>query len=255
VYSPLWISQASWGALLDEGYAYPLNSDISPTAVSVWYHYTHGELLDGPGHGLDPFVDASVVQNAVLQFVNSDCWDTGYDGGGVAATGGIYPQLQAVASLPTDLFSASFAASIAISAAQAPVGSTANCPASDDGGVDPVCAKWVARYAHDRPHLSNTPPILIEYGLQDQTLSPGLMSCVVDRLKVQDKVPFSFCLDPLYGHEGIVRAHSADVAAWIGAQTLGEAQPAACLFNEANLTADGGAGGEAIPCAVPPPNE
>jgi pimeloyl-ACP methyl ester carboxylesterase len=254
VYAPLWVSPAAYGALLFTGEAdqYPLATNPSYTAISAWYHYTEGELLDGPGHGLDPFLDASVTQAAVLHFVNNDCWDTGYDGG--LSSAGIYPDLQAVATIPSDLFDPAFIASVSPSAALSQIGQTNRCPVVDDGGLDPVCVKWVGRYANDRPHLTNPPPMLIEYGADDMTLNPGLMECVIGRLKGEDHVPYSFCLDPAYGHEGVVRAHADYVASWIGAQTLGEPAPAACAFTDANLTEDGGVGGTTIDCTQPPPN-
>ena len=94
------------------------------------------------------------------------------------------------------------------------------------------------------------------------------MACVIQRLGAPtasyptgDNVNLTFCLDPAYGHEGIVRAHASDVADWIAAQTLGEPQPAPCQYNQNNLL-DNEAGvvdpaddaGTPVPCATPPPN-
>jgi hypothetical protein len=260
VFAPLWVSDAGYGALLYHGETiqYPTAYGPDYTAIPIWYHYTEAELLDGPGHGLDPFLDASATQAAVLHFMNNDCWDTGYDGGvnpdGGPYLSGAYPELQAVGTYPADFFDPAFVASVAASAALSQPGQTNRCAVLDDGGLDPVCVKWVARYANDRPHLSNPPPLLIEYGAQDTTLDPGLMECVIGRLKGEDHVPYSFCLDPIYGHGGTLRAHADHVASWFGSQLLGEAAPAACALTDENLTEDGGVGGTTIDCTQPPAN-
>jgi pimeloyl-ACP methyl ester carboxylesterase len=235
-YSPLWIAQSTWAALFVEANSYPINQDPSPTAVAIWYHYTHGELLDGPGHGLDAFAPA--VQATIKHFVDNDCWYTGWDG---SDAGTVYPDLQDAGKTALDFFSPSFVSSVKFSAA---LGNA--CNAGDD-----VCAKWSQRYQDDRPHLTGTTPLLIEYGASDTTIPPTRMACVIDRLKNQDKVPYTFCLNPSYGHTGVVRATASYVADWIGATTLGEPAPTPCAMTDANLVDDAGA---PIGCAQPPPN-
>ena len=49
-YAPLWLSQRSWGAVIKLASSYPIKTSPLVNAVSVWYHYTNGELLS-PGHG------------------------------------------------------------------------------------------------------------------------------------------------------------------------------------------------------------
>lgn len=245
VYSPLWLPQRLWGALLVAGEAssYPLATDPNPNVVSAWYHYTHGELLDGPGHGLDVFSNANDggIKAAVQHFIDNDCWGTGFDGG----DGTAYPDLLAVAQTSDDLYDPAFIASIAKTAAGL---GTGTCPAGDT-----VCATWMARYLADRPHLANTPPILIEYGANDTTIPPPQMACVTDRLgKAGDNVPYTFCLNPDVGHSGVVRLQAGYVADWIASQTMGEAAPAPCTPGAGGaLTDDSGA---PYPCATPPPN-
>ena len=225
VYSPLWFSEATWGALLFEADSYPIADLPSANAVSVWYHYTHANLLDGPDAGSALFQASKVA--AIQNFVNNDCWGSWND------------LIEAGTSL-ADLFDPAF-----ISSVGKPAGLGSPCPKSDA-----VCATWAARYAADRPHLSTQVPILIEYGANDTTIDPTRMACVTDRLK-SDSVAYTFCLDPSVGHQGIVRAHADYVADWIAAQTLGGTAPAACALTDKNLVDDAGA---AIQCATPPPN-
>jgi pimeloyl-ACP methyl ester carboxylesterase len=233
--SPLWLSQRSWGALLFVASSYPLATQPTPNAISIWYHYSHGELLDGPGHGLDPFIPAK--QALIKSFVNMDCDAQGWDG----SSGSEYPDLQTAATTSADLFDPAFVQSVGLAAATGQA-----CAAGDA-----VCAKWTQRYVDDRPHLTTKVPILIEYGSADDTIPPGRMACVTERLK-QDNVAYSFCLNPGVGHEGILRAAGSNVVDWIASQTLGEPTPAPCALTDVNLTDDAGV---PIPCATPPPND
>ena len=232
--SPLWLSQRSWGALLAVASSYPLATSPTANAVSIWYHYSHGELLDGPGHGLDPFAPAKHA--LIKSFMGTDCDAQSWDG----SYGSEYPDLQAGATTALDLFDPAFVNSVAL-------------PAAIGGACtgDPLCAKWTKRYVEDRPHLSTKVPILIEYGSADDTIPPGRMACVTDRLK-QDKVAYSFCLRPGVGHEGILRQAGSDVVDWIASKAMGEPAPPACAETDANLTNDAGV---PIPCSTPPPND
>ena len=233
VYAPLWISQRSWGAILFEPSDYPIAGQGTANAVSIWYHYTHGELLDGPGHGLDPFLASE--QSVIKNFIVSDCTDQGYDGSASSS----YPDLQAAATTAAGLYNPSFISSVARPAA---LGSA--CATGDE-----VCAKWIQRYVQDRPHITSTVPVLVEYGLLDNTLPPYLMACATNRLD-SDQVSYSFCVSPDVGHQSVLREQSSYVADWIASQTLGEPAPAPCPTTNA-IADDAGT----IPCATPPPND
>jgi pimeloyl-ACP methyl ester carboxylesterase len=229
VYAPLWFSQAAWGAILQVAASYPIATDPTPTAVSVWYHYTHGELLDGPGHGLDPFKPSA--QATIKQFVDGTCW------------GGPYPQLESLGTLATDIFDPAFTNSVAAAAALG-----AAC-----SSTDAVCQKWVARYAADRPHLTGnaaTSPLLVLYGGEDTTISNGLARCVFDRLTT-DNANYKVCFEPTADHGGIVRVRADYVNDWLANLTLGAAAPTACPEDQSNLVDDAGA---PIKCQTPPPN-
>jgi pimeloyl-ACP methyl ester carboxylesterase len=229
-YSPLWFSQRTYGALFFLAGSYPLATYPSINAVSVWYHYTHGELLDGPGHGLDVF--AADKKTAIKDWIDNNCWG-GWSG------------LQAMGTSATDLFDPTFANTMKLKAIK-------NGDAATICAGDPLCQTWISRYDADRPTLKGNPtPILVEYGAQDTTIPSDRMACVVDRLK-SDGVDFKFCLNDGLGHQGVVRKTSSYVADWIASKTLGEAAPAACTETDANLVNDAGT---AIKCATPPSNE
>jgi pimeloyl-ACP methyl ester carboxylesterase len=225
-FAPLWLSQRAWGAVADPtiGAGYPSDTNV-PAAVSVWYHYTHAELLDGPGNGVDVFNPSS--RAAIKAFVDTQCWEPSP-----------HPELTSLGAHTTDLYDVNFGGSIGL-------------PAAGVGGCgDALCTKWLARYAEDRPHITSKVPILILYGGNDTTIPPNRVICAVDRLK-SDQAAMSFCYAPGEDHGSVVAAKGDYVADWIAGLALGQTPPAACAMNESALTDDGGP----VTCASPPPND
>jgi pimeloyl-ACP methyl ester carboxylesterase len=230
LYAPLWFSQRSWAALFQAASQLPIHGAAGANAVSVWYHYTHGELLDGPGHGGDVF--AADKRDAIKDFVDNDCW------------GSSYPRLEALGTTSLDLFDPTFIGSVKAAAALGQ-------PCKDG---DALCAKWIARYLADRPHLTAaaaTTPLLITYGTSDQTIPPQAMACVFDRL-TEDQARLKVCLTPGFGHGGNVRRSSGYVVDWIAARTLATPEPDGCAVDQSGLVEDGGA---PVACGTFPPND
>lgn len=221
-FAPLWVSNRSWGALLwrEAGKPFPLG-ETSPGNVSVWYHYTQAELLDGPGEGKKMF--AADKQDAIESFVKSECWGS--------------KELAKLGTYADELFDPTFVSDISFPAALGAECSTPNCK------------KWVDRYLADRPKLTGKAaetPILLAYGMKDTTLPPPRMKCALDRLQT-DNAKLTVCVDPEQTHGGIVSGKGEYVADWIASVALGAAPPAACATNEAPLLAE--------KCATPPPND
>lgn len=224
VYAPLWLSQRSWGAVLYHavGKDYPI-AQSAAGPVSVWYHYTQAELLDGPGEGKKLF--AAGKQDAIKDFVDTTCW-------------GKYPNLEALGTYADELFDPAFVKSVGF-----PATGLGECDAADE-----VCKKWMARYSADRPHLTGKAaqtPILLMYGLADTTIPKGRMKCAADRLKA-DNAQVTYCVEPDEGHGGIVRKRADYASDWIAQIALGAPAPAACAQNDAALPPD---------CTTPPPND
>jgi pimeloyl-ACP methyl ester carboxylesterase len=228
VYAPLWLSQRSWGALLDDGLArerdYLLKGAYADaSAVSVWYHYTQAELLDGPGEGLKLFKPAK--QAAVKQFIEGSCW-------------GEYAPLQDNATYAYELFEDAFRLAIAT-----PATGLAQCLAGDA-----ICTKWLARYSADRPHLTGkaaATPLLVMYGGKDTTVPPERMSCGIDRLK-QDGTKLTVCYEENADHHSLLGVSGDRVSDWIASLTLGAPAPASCAANETAITKK---------CDTLPPND
>lgn len=229
VYAPLWLSQRSWGALFFLADQYSIASAPLVDAVSIWYHYTNGELMN-PGHGLDIFKPEK--QDGVKKFVDDDCDSSNA------------PDLQALGTTVRDIYTQDFQDQITLPAALGE-------PCADDAGL---CDQWIARYAADRPHLTGSAaqiPILLEYGKMDTTIPPERMACVLDRLHT-DAVNLTTCVDPTADHSGVVRNQADYVTDWIASKTLGAEAPAACALGAEAVTEPDG--GPAV-CATPPPND
>ncbi len=260
VYAPLWFSLRSFAAILDPKLSsltsFPFPGEDGGTSagpVSIWYHYTAGELLDGPGHGLDVFSDAG--RGAVKSFVDSACWWPSY------------PMLEEAGTTASAVFNPAFLTALGGAALpydfsyyglSIPLGQPSSCNA--DGGPMPdsdypacacagspdeaLCSKWLTRYLADRPHLTGAAaevPVLISQGGADQTVTPALGACVVDRMQL-DKANYTLCFNPVATHGGIVALQSNYVNQWIAQQTLDAGAPdAACQGNHSYIASDAGA--------------
>jgi pimeloyl-ACP methyl ester carboxylesterase len=237
MFSPLWIAQRSWGALTAVPTAFPFMGNEGPNAVSIWYHYIHGEMLDGPGHGVDVF--AADKRDAIKQFVEKSAW-----AGGSPA----WSQLYALGQDASDIFDPAFTAAIGQTAA----GFQPACPTDPTAGA--LCQKWMDRYAADRPHLTANMakvPELIVWGRQDTTIPGNRVTCAVDRLKA-DGVKPTFCIDANADHSTIVGNKVDYVTDWIASVTLGATAPAPCdLHDETDL----GSGMGEAQCSMLPPND
>ncbi|MGZ3417801.1 MAG: alpha/beta hydrolase family protein [Polyangiales bacterium] len=208
VYAPLWLAERSWGALLLLSAVYPFKDSPAPGAVSIWYHYTHGELFDGPGHGVDVFAESK--RPLVKKFVDEVCW-------------GDWSRLEALGAEPADVFDPTFTDAISSAAA-----STNPCPM--DEPKKSLCEKWMARYRADRPALTGNAakvPILFLYGNADTTIPPNRATCARDWLtKTGGNV--TYCVEPDANHNSILDVRGDYVSDWIAAQALGGTAPAAC---------------------------
>ncbi|MGH7298749.1 MAG: alpha/beta hydrolase, partial [Polyangiaceae bacterium] len=229
VYSPLWISQHAWAAIFLAPSLYPIaTSGAAP--VSLWYHYTHATLLDGPDAGTELIAPA---QAAVVQsFVQNDCWQASY------------PDLLEAGASANDFFTSAY-----VSAAGPGAAPGGNCQG------DTTCETWIARMTADWPHLTGAAaqvPILVWYANADTTITPDAMQCVFNRLSA-DSTAYSVCYDPNpVGHSGVVAADSNYVSDWIAQKTLSGPAPTetcgALAPNGSGVPQILDDGGGAIPC-------
>ena len=230
-YAPLWFTNFSWPAFLPLADAFPMKDNSFAIAVGVWYHFTHGEILDGPGHGLDLF--AASKRTAIKTFIDTKCQ--------------VDPSFTSLGEKATDLYDPAFAKAIGTM----PITGDA---CTGEGAEKALCAKWRARYQADRPHLTGKAakiPLLVLYGDQDKTIPPEREVCAFERLKA-DKANVTFCIDTGSDHTPLVSKRAAYVSDWIAARTLGAPEPTRCDRDETTLKDGAGA---LITCATPPPND
>jgi hypothetical protein len=213
VYAPLWISRRSYGAVLSLPAQFPLATSAA-AAVTLWYHWSHSALLDGPDAGYELFQPAKVPD--LQPFLTQDCW---------AAT---YPDLTKNGEkTDNDYFDPAYTS--AMFSAVGPFGS-GSC---GDGGAAQECQTWVDRMTADWPHLDGGAaqvPIVMWYANNDNTLPPDYMQCALNRLGA-DGVNAKYCYDPAAnlvngqpaGHGASVAAHADYVADWIASLTLPDA--------------------------------
>jgi dienelactone hydrolase len=224
-YAPSWFSMASFGALLALPDDYPLSTQYDTVAATVWYHYSHAELLDGPDSG--PLLFAAAQRDAIRTFFNQSCNET---------------DLIPLGTTVADLFDPTFTTDIAI-----PVALGLGCTSD-------VCSTWSARYAADRPHITGDAtrvPVLVVYGTEDEWIPADRETCGFDRLTA-DQANATICIVPGQDHDGVVGARSQYVGAWIASKTLDGGAPGTCGLDRAALVDDSGA---PVTCATPPPND
>lgn len=218
LYAPLWQPQRSWGALFLKPDTYAFAKSAGG-AVSIWYHYSHAELLDGPGKGLELF--APDKRQVVKDFVEKQCWISPP-----------YPQLAAAGASANDLFDPAY-----VDAIKGPAAGLGTCQGNA------TCEKWMARFLEDRPSLgpkAKQVPLYVSYGTADETITPDLMACVFDKLK-SDGANFKVCVVPGETHGGIVSVKASAMSDWISATVMGQGQTPSCAADEKALVDDAGA--------------
>ena len=227
--APLWLTQRTWGAILALPSVYTTRDYPAPSAISLWYHYTTAELLDGPGGGLALF--RPEAQPAVQRFIDTRCW--GSD---------TWNYLRGMTDSVASLFDPAFVSAVGMAAA-----GFSMCP--QDPTLRATCERWMGRYAADRPHLAGSAldvPLLIVWGGQDDTLPADRISCALDRLRADGATIAGGCIDPAAGHAEVLASTSDHWVGWIASKTLGEPPPAACPADLSFITAT---------CNPVPPND
>lgn len=228
--APLWLPQRSWGAMFVLEDSYLFNVSLNPPMVSMWYHYTHAELLDGPGKGLELFKPEK--RDGIKKLMETACWHDKY------------PELEALGNKVSDVYDPTFVAAITDAAAAG-----AACPSEEP--KKSLCEKWMARYVADRPKFEGAAkdvPVLFMYGLKDTTIPPDRVTCARDSLKTSG-AKMEWCVDDSAehgGNAGILAKRGEYAVDWVASKTLGAPAPSPCPKTEADITAT---------CNPIPPNE
>jgi pimeloyl-ACP methyl ester carboxylesterase len=239
--APLWFSSLAFGAMLSPAAGFKTADSPWPLSYSLEYFYTHGELIDGAGHGTDLFQPDK--RDLVRSIATNDC---------LFEAAQHMPDLGAV---PSDYMDQDFVKAMGI------CGLLGSCTGAAE--------VWGERCRADRPSIEpHGAPILIWQGGRDTTITPGLAVCGMDKLRADlasaadATTTVKMCVDLAATHSGFTDDPEADlsaaitrramdaVAQWIDARTLGGPEPADCEGEEAFATDAGPA-----KCTTPPPNE
>jgi alpha-beta hydrolase superfamily lysophospholipase len=215
-YSPLWFAQRAWGSavspLAPAGGLFLNQSSAVP--VSIWYHYTHAEIHDGPGEGVKLFKPE--YQSAIKDFVDTTCWSN------------VYKKLEDSVKDPPE--GGITAAEFFTQEFDDAVGLGAYSRSCDDSPDQALCNKWLDRYRADHPVLTGAAakvPILLAYGLKDTRIPAQRFKCAVEKLE-QSGNSLEFCIDPEANHTGVVLRQSEYVNQWLLGKALGSAPEGKC---------------------------
>ena len=224
--APFWVSNMAWAALMTPAAGYDTTNASYVFEYQLQYFYGHGELLDGPGHGLDLIQPAKQAQ--VTTMLTTECLDD------LAAD---------MANLGTDA-SDYFDPTAAQNLAQ--------CAFTGDCTGDPA-PTWQPRFYADRPAIDTSgPPIAIWYGGKDITITPAYAQCEVERLardlSAGGTTAVTTCHDPDAEHLTVGPRNIGWVSDWIAAKVAGTAAPTCPPLPDPNS-----AGGAACPGL--PPND
>jgi pimeloyl-ACP methyl ester carboxylesterase len=239
--APLWLSPRAWGAALTDVVGLRPAVGISTLTYAIQYFYTHGEIYDGPGHGMDMFQDS--MKGPLHDALTTSCLDTLDD------------RVSALGKHASDFFSY-WGFSLGVSTCA----DTGVCVGSD-------AETWRDRFRDDRPALDTSgAPVVVINGGQDDYVTPAYAECGVEKIQADFAAATNatstvdFCFDPeaIHGANavpgqqpqlGVTRRNAVWINQWIAAKTLGQTAPAAC--NTWTTTA---VDGSSISCPSLPPN-
>jgi len=224
-YAPFWISNMAWAALMTPAAGYDTSSAPYLFEYELQYFYSHGELLDGAGNGLELIQPAK--QDQVKTILTTECIDD------------VATDMATLGTNASDYFDPTATKNLA------------QCAFTGDCTGDPAPI-WQPRFYADRPAIDTSgPPIVIWYGNKDTTISPAYAQCEVDRfardLAGGGTTAVSTCLDPDATHLQVPERNAAWVNDWIAARVGGGTDPTCTPLP------DPSAGGTACPGL--PPND
>ncbi len=218
--APLWISSYAWSAGLSPVANMTTANNGYFMEYQLDYFYSHGELYDGAGGGLAMIQPAK--RDAVANLIETQCLDD------------FASMLPSLGSTTADIYTADF------------VNLLGNCGIGFSDCSDATSTTWKPRLLADRPPLAaGGPPVVLWYGGQDTTITPGYARCELDKIAADGATGTAVkaCVDGQATHTGIVGLDIAWVAQWIGARADGDAEPADCAAPDPGVT-----------CTTPPQN-
>ena len=230
-FAPPWFTARSYGAILHPLGGLTTKNDAGTIGYATLYFWTHGEVYDGPGKGLDHIQPDK--RDALKVLLTTKC------------SGELGDAMPSFGATPRDFFDPAFVDAVGLCAI-----------ANTDCDKEPA-ATWLKRFRADRPTIDVAgAPIVIWQGKNDTTIPPERVVCGMDKIKkdIADagaaaKITLTVCGDKDADHGGVVQRNMDWVNTWIGARLRGEKDPS-CAGREVLVTAKG----DPIVCATPPEN-
>jgi len=201
--APFWVSNLAWAAVMSPAAGLDTSNAPYIFEYQLDYFYGHGELLDGPGHGLDLIQTAK--QDQVKNIVTTMCLDD------------VATALPGLGTNASDYYDPTAAKALA------------QCAFTGDCTGTPA-PTWDPRFLADRPAIDTSgPPIALWFGGKDNTITPGYAQCTVERLAADlsggGTTQVTACTDPGAEHITVPQRNIGWVDAWIAAQVDGTTAP------------------------------
>lgn len=204
-YAPAYFSQAAFAAIISSlASSIPGAVNSFTMASAVMYIQGHLAALEGEASRDDAFQTSQAA--AVDALFDNNC--EGVVGG---ATTGL-PSLGI--NKGSDLFTPQYVMEVG------------NCGAIGTCS-SPLSQTWRDRFVADRPAVDPTVPLYLWGGGKDDTVTPALTQCVIDRVSAET-THFTACGDAEGTHETIIGLSAPWVRAYLATVFLGASPPAAC---------------------------
>jgi len=225
--APFWAPGRTFGAIFSPEFMFNTTEHSPQLAFAVEYFYTHAELYDGRGRGVELFKPQ--VRGALSRFV---------------ASCNFYEPLRpeefgntAADFLQPDFYNAVTACGVY----------------GGEACGSPLASTWHNRFRADRPPLDRSgAPVLMWAAKNDRVIDPSLSKCAIDKiasdLPAGSPAKFTFCGDDDADHESLIGDQLGWITRWIEARARGAAEPEACPGESAIQ------GSEPLSCLTPPGN-
>ncbi|MEM9463033.1 MAG: lipase family protein [Myxococcota bacterium] len=202
LYSPYWLSNAAWGALVSPVGDALLNSVFM--SMTLQYFYGHAYAYEGSQAALDLMLPDKAQD--VAELLESECWGdvTGEELGP--------PSLGIM--LGEDVFTEEVVDEVGTCAV------LEQCESA-------LAQAWRERWVADRPTPSPDVPIVYWLGGVDDFLPPGFQQCGIERLVAND-ADLTLCVDAEGGHAEVAPRTAAWVRQYLESVLLGGAAPEPC---------------------------
>jgi hypothetical protein len=211
-YAPVWVTPATWGATIrpEAVAAFHLTTREAGglVAYALYYFYSHGEVLDGPGGGLAMFQPQR--RDVLTRLMTTECGDQ------------VPVDVVQLGDTPDQFYDAAF------------IDEVGGC-ALFGTCTTPLAMTWHQRFLDDRPAVDpQGVPMALLAGSRDEAVTPDRAQCGIDKIERDlaaapgATASLVTCGDPEATHGSIITRNAAWAVAWMAARFGGGPEPSAC---------------------------